>query len=79
MSVISSSLPEKARTITGEALQAALVDLVDLSLPEIRRLLNHLIWTEQPEHAQVLRRSRWRRRHQHRARQCHYRARGHLP
>jgi len=32
MSVISSSLPEKARTITGEALQAALVDLVDLSL-----------------------------------------------
>ncbi|MFE7779122.1 Dps family protein [Streptomyces sp. NPDC057445] len=32
MSVVKSSLPENERKITGEALQGALVDLVDLSL-----------------------------------------------
>jgi starvation-inducible DNA-binding protein len=32
MSVVKSPLPEQARTIVGEALQGALVDLLDLSL-----------------------------------------------
>ncbi|RZI53808.1 MAG: hypothetical protein EOP16_00960, partial [Pseudonocardia sp.] len=54
-------------------------ELIALSVPEIRRLLCHLIWTYLPDSRHVLARSHWRRRHQHRARQCHYRARGHLP
>jgi hypothetical protein len=37
------------------------------------KLLIHLIWIETPDPDHVLRRSEWRRRHQHRARQCHYR------
>ena len=54
-------------------------DLIALSVPEIRRLLINLIWIEVPDPDHVLSRSEWRRRHQHRARQCHYNTRGHLP
>jgi starvation-inducible DNA-binding protein len=32
MTTITATLPEDARTVTGEALQGALVDLIDLSL-----------------------------------------------
>jgi hypothetical protein len=54
-------------------------DMIKYTLPEIRRLLLHLILrhTHQPDH--VWSWSRWRRRRQHQARVSHYRARGYPP
>lgn len=51
--------------------------LVKLSLPEIRGLLNKIVWNQAPGPEHVLRTSRWRRQHQYRAQQYHYAARGH--
>ena len=53
--------------------------LVRLSLPEIRHLITRIAWHQRPEPSHVIRCSLWRRKHQHRAQQCHYRARGHTP
>ncbi len=50
-------------------------ELIPLTLPEVRRLLGGLIWTPRPQPERVRNWSRWRRRHQARARHCHYRAR----
>jgi SRSO17 transposase len=50
--------------------------LLPLTVLEVRRLLVHLRWTRRPEAVHVLGWSRWRRRHQWRAKQCHYRRRG---
>ena len=49
---------------------------VPLTLPEARGLLAHLIWNQPPDATSVLHWSHWRRRHQARARRCHYTARG---
>ena len=50
-------------------------ELIPITVPEVRRLLTRLIWTEsQPPHF-ILYWSWWRRRHQARARQCHYKRR----
>ncbi|MBT2512014.1 hypothetical protein, partial [Arthrobacter sp. ISL-30] len=49
--------------------------LVMLSLPEIRHLITRLVWARIPAQNHVLERSRWRRKHQHRAREHHYRKR----
>ena len=46
------------------------------TLPEVRGLLAHLIWNQPPNATSVLHWSHWRRRHQARARRCHYTARG---
>jgi DDE superfamily endonuclease len=59
---------------------AELADLlVPLSVPEIRRLLVALVWrlsnADATKPARVLAWSRWRRRHQARARRCHYQRR----
>src|SRR5665648_1012863 len=51
--------------------------LIALTLPEIRHLITRLIWATIPEAGHTLHRSTWRRRHQHRARQSHYRRREH--
>lgn len=51
--------------------------MIALSVPEIRHLLIAVIWPHRPCPEHTLLRSRWRRRHQYRARQCHYRARAH--
>jgi hypothetical protein len=53
--------------------------LIALTVPEIRRLLTRLIWHTQPDPTHTLQRSTWRRKHQHHARQYHYKRRGHLP
>lgn len=50
-----------------------------MSVPEVRKLLLKLLWDAVPEDAKVLGWSVWRRRHQHRARECHYRKRGARP
>ena len=54
-------------------------ELIPLTVPEVRRLLAHLIWQQPPEITAVLSWSHWRRRHQARARRCHYAARGAVP
>lgn len=50
--------------------------LVRLSLPEIRHLITRIAWHRQPDPHHVLHCSFWRRKHQHRAQQCHYKVRG---
>ncbi|MFO0847183.1 MAG: hypothetical protein U0871_01305 [Gemmataceae bacterium] len=50
-----------------------------MSVPEVRTLLLRLVWAFVPLPERVLAWSRWRRRHQHRARVCHYRKRGAEP
>lgn len=49
--------------------------MIRLSVPEVRKLLNKLVWRSLPEAERVLAWSVWRRRHQHRARACHYQKR----
>ena len=58
--------------------------LVRLSLPEIRHLITRIAWhratsNQQPGPGHIIRCSIWRRKPQHRAQQCHYKARGHAP
>ena len=49
--------------------------LIPLTVPEVRRLLCHLIWQSKPTAKSVLEWSHWRRRHQARARLSHYKRR----
>jgi hypothetical protein len=51
------------------------LDLIPLTVPEVRRLLWRLLWRQLPPPGAVLAWSRWRRRHQATARRCHYRRR----
>jgi len=51
------------------------LDLLPLTVPEVRRLLVRLIWNDWPSQAHILAWSRWRRRHQARAKVYHYRSR----
>jgi hypothetical protein len=46
-----------------------------LTVPEVRKLLWHLVWRTAPEPEAILAWSQWRRRHQQRAKRCHYRTR----
>jgi hypothetical protein len=48
---------------------------VPLTVPEVRRLLWRLVWATPDEADAVLHWSQWRRRHQARAKRCHYRTR----
>lgn len=50
-------------------------ELLPLTVPEVRRLLVRLIWNDLPPQAHILAWSRWRRRHQARAKYFHYRMR----
>ncbi len=50
-------------------------DLLPLTLPEVRRLLCSLYLAKLPKERTVLSWSCWRRRHQLRAKRCHYRRR----
>ena len=49
--------------------------LIPLTVPEVRRLLYWLIWQPFPSNKSVLAWSRWRRRHQARARHSHCKSR----
>ena len=49
--------------------------LIPLTVPEVRRLLTRLVWTENHPTELVLLWSLWRRHHQAQARRCHYRRR----
>jgi hypothetical protein len=50
--------------------------LSELSLPEIRHLITCLVWPPEHDPQRVLGWSHWRRKHQARARRCHYVNRG---
>jgi hypothetical protein len=50
-------------------------DLLPLTVPEVRRLLWHLVWAQPPDHEAARAWSHWRRRHQQRARQSHWKRR----
>jgi hypothetical protein len=39
----------------------------------VRRLLWRLVWARPPDPARIVAWSRWRRRHQQRAKHCHWR------
>jgi hypothetical protein len=51
------------------------VELIPLTVPEVRRLLVALAWSTPPPEERTLGWSIWRRRHQARARRCHYKRR----
>jgi hypothetical protein len=58
------------------AWEAALAaELLPITVPEVRRLLRGLVWPSAPPTAVLLHWSYWRRRHQQRAKRCHYRRR----
>lgn len=57
------------------ALEGTPEDLLPLTLPEVRRLLYSLLLAKLPGEEMALFWSRWRRRHQLRAKRCHYRRR----
>ena len=48
-------------------------ELIPLTVPEVRRLLCRLLWLPRGSPALTIQWSGWRRRHQARAMQCHYR------
>ena len=59
----------------GAAVSGGNRRLIPLTVPEVRRLLTRLIWTANHPADFVLSWSQWRRKHQARARQCHYQRR----
>ena len=60
--------------VGGELTPDLAADLLPLTVPELRRLLWHLVWPSMPDISAVLAWSRWRR-HQQRARRCHWQRR----
>ena len=50
-------------------------ELIPVTVPEVRRLLCRLLWLPRGSPALTIQWSGWRRRHQARARQCHYKRR----
>ncbi len=50
-------------------------ELLPLTVPEVRRLLREVVWRSTPPLERLLHWSQWRRRHQMRAKRCHYRKR----
>jgi SRSO17 transposase len=52
-------------------------ELLPPTVPELRRLLWRLVWARPPAPAHILAWSLWRRRHQQRARRCHWYRRTH--
>ena len=60
----------------GESKGGSAEERIALTLPEVRRLLCRLLWVWRPAPRLVLAWSCWRRRHQLRAKRCHYRRRG---
>src|SRR6185369_2075090 len=51
------------------------VELLPLTVPEVRRLLWGLVWGKMPSEQQIIAWSEWRRRHQAKARRSHYKRR----
>ncbi len=68
--------PFCARPSSGDEPDPGLAaELLPLTVPELRRLLWHLVFPPRPAIEAILAWSRWRRRHQQRARRSHWRRR----
>ena len=68
--------PSSAKQPPGaEGSAECIRDLLPLTVPAVRRLLWHLVWACPPYPPQILAWSTWRRRHQQRAKHCHWRRR----
>jgi hypothetical protein len=59
----------------GEDTAEGMRDLLPFTVPEVRRLLWRLVWARPSHPPQILAWSRWRRRHQQRAKHCHWQRR----
>ena len=75
---VASSSPLSAMSLPPPA-PSRLVPVIALTVPEIRRLLNHILWPQQPAPEHALRWSAYRRYKQALAKQSHYRKRGAIP
>jgi hypothetical protein len=62
-------------TAVAAAQGAAADGLIPATVPELRRLFALLLLSQVRPICEILRWSHWRRRHQARARQCHYQRR----
>jgi hypothetical protein len=71
----SPAPPLPATAQRGRSGLTSQLGLLPLTVPEVRRLLVALVWTAPVEPGLVLAWSRWRRRHQARARRAHYQRR----
>jgi len=59
----------------NETLLQAGARLIPLTVPQVQELLLRLLWDWLTSAGQALAWSRWRRRHQQRAQECHHRKR----
>ncbi|WP_082145945.1 hypothetical protein [Microvirga massiliensis] len=64
----------RKHAIRGEEPVTCAARLLLFTVPEVRRLLWHLVWEQPPVMAAIVHWSTWRR-HQQRARECHWRTR----
>ena len=70
------ALYRSAGIYAGKILNGAKpADLLPITVPEVRRLLWLLVWARPPDPEAARAWSRWRRRHQQRARRSHWKRR----
>lgn len=62
--------------LRDSAARRTVVELIPLTVPEVRRLLWGVVWRAFPTVEHVLAWSTWRRHHQAVAKRCHYKRRG---
>jgi hypothetical protein len=75
LAVTRAQVSGSERAKGGRSRLSGGLDLLPLTVPEVRRLLVALVWTTAVTPGFVLAWSRWRRRHQARARRAHYQRR----
>jgi transposase len=75
---IASPSRHSAKSFSSQA-TSRLVPVIALTVPEIRRLLNRVVWPQEPSPEHALHWSRYRRYKQALAKQSHYRKRGATP
>jgi hypothetical protein len=77
--VQEASSPLFSATSFPTSQPSRLVPVIALTVPEIRRLLNRVVWPQQPAPEHALHWSHYRRYKQALAKQSHYRKRGATP
>lgn len=75
LSLLAHAFVSVVRTCQAAQEQRAPGNLLPPTVPEVRRLMCSLLLAQSPEEAAVVGWSMWRRRHQLRAKRCHYRRR----
>jgi SRSO17 transposase len=72
LSLLAHAFVSVVRTYQAAQEQRAPGNLLPPTVPEVRRLMCSLLLAQSPEEAAVVGWSMWRRRHQLRAKRCHY-------